>query len=119
MDEQDRAEALDGEVLGEAPDDELLPGTEDYPPDHPLGAEDPSFLFGSTETPDDVDTRLWRGAGPSSADRGVELVRTDADTVEHDDEAALVADDSVERADQSGEDAAVHVDDPENRPGPA
>lgn len=58
--DQQGAEALDGDRLGELPDDAALPGTVGYPPEQPLGVEDPTMLEGSTETPDSATVREWR-----------------------------------------------------------
>jgi hypothetical protein len=54
----DVSEALDGDTLGEQPGDQELPGA-DYPPDRPLGVEDPT----GSAAEDDVATRDWRTEG--------------------------------------------------------
>jgi hypothetical protein len=56
-DPDDVSEALDSDVLGEDLDDTdaELPGQADYPPERPVGVEDPS-VGGD----DDVATRAWR-----------------------------------------------------------
>lgn len=63
-DEQDRAEQLDGDVLGDDPADEV---TEDELPDldqdgdiGPMSAEDPNVLQADADAPDDERTRAWR-----------------------------------------------------------
>jgi hypothetical protein len=52
-DNRDDAEFLDGDALGEEIGDDSLPGTRDYPPDRPWGADDPT----ADDIDDDVATR--------------------------------------------------------------
>lgn len=54
-DPDDVSEALDGDKLDERPGDAELPGVSDFPPERPLGVEDPS-VGGE----DDAATRDWR-----------------------------------------------------------
>lgn len=77
-DEQDRAEAVDEDVVDVDELDEEPPA--DYPPDRPLGVDD----IGVTDVLDDVRTRAAREE-PEWPDRGVE-----------------------ESADTGAEDAAMH-----------
>lgn len=61
-DPQDQAEEFDGDVLGERPTDDDLPGS-NFPPDAPLGVEDPAIIQGGSGTQDDAITREWRHQG--------------------------------------------------------
>lgn len=106
----DISEVLDGDVLGEEPGDDERPGTSDFPPDQPMGVEDPS-LFGD----DDLDTRaLRRDVDDTASDPNLVLVDVVPDG-EPDHEATLVAD--AELATSSGElsaeEAAIHLIDEE------
>jgi hypothetical protein len=58
-DSQSIAEATDPSKLGETVGQEDRPG-DDYPPDEPLGVEDPSILGDGRIAPDDVETRSQR-----------------------------------------------------------
>lgn len=60
MTEHNNADQLDGSVLGESVGDEDLPGIQGYPPDRPLGVEDPTLLQGGPGARDDLVTRTWR-----------------------------------------------------------
>ena len=61
-DRQDQSEEFDGDVLGERPTDDDMPGI-DYPPDEPMGVEDPAIVLGDSDIPDDLITREWRHQG--------------------------------------------------------
>ena len=71
---QDHAEATDPSTLGHGPDDDGLPGIEDFPPERPLGVEDPAILQGGSGTSDDLVLREWRENEPSRGDeRGIRI----------------------------------------------
>lgn len=59
-DEQDRAEQLDGDALGERPFGDQLPGVQLGAEREPMHAEDPNLLLGGSETRDESHTREWR-----------------------------------------------------------
>jgi hypothetical protein len=107
-DSRDDAEFLDGDALGEEPGDEELPGTEGFPPERPLGVDDPS-----RGTDDDFATRELRRdveAQPGAAafvlvdpESSEGLMDTESEEIAYDVEAA--------DADLSPEDAALHIED--------
>jgi hypothetical protein len=80
-DEQDRAEQLDGDVLGEDPagdpaDGRAVDPADDELPDldqdgdiGPMSAEDPNVLQADADAPDDERTRAWREE-PERGERG-------------------------------------------------
>lgn len=98
-----------GETVGEAdgPDDT-------YPPDQPLGVEDPSILGDGWITTDDVETRSAReepevgDAAPMVDELGHDLLDPSDDPDRLDDEEQLVATQGDD-ADSAAEVAAVHV----------
>lgn len=67
MTEQNMADQLDGSVLGETIEDDDMPGTTNYPPERPLGAEDPTLMSEGPGTEDDLITRAWRETNDASA----------------------------------------------------
>ena len=56
QDPQDQSEEFDGNVLGEHHTDDEMPGA-NFPPDRPLGVEDPSIVQGGSGTRDSVASR--------------------------------------------------------------
>lgn len=60
-DDQSTAEQLDPSKLGEQPGDPGRAADRDYPPDEPLGVDDPALdpAAGDVE-PDDAARRAWR-----------------------------------------------------------
>jgi hypothetical protein len=59
--EQTGAEMLDADKLGgNTVGGGARRAEERFPPDEPLGVEDPAILQGGSETSDDLDTREWR-----------------------------------------------------------
>lgn len=85
------SEQLDGNVLGEQPGDEAMPGVGDYPPDTALGVNDPNLVADddvamreartvADETTDSPDRDL-AGADPAAGD----LLPPDGDTGNQDD----------------------------------
>jgi hypothetical protein len=74
----DESEQLDPDELGDDVGEQRLPGLESYPPDEPLGAEDPNLI-----ADDDLAVRTLRetrrDTGYEEADEGVDLVRADDD----------------------------------------
>ncbi len=112
-DEQRQAEQLDEEVLGQDVVDDPGIGVANFPPERPRGVEDPSILQGGSGTEDDLVTRDWRHAGgDDGTDRGTRLLPSDGNTVEHDEEAAAIADAAIEVADAAPEETAMRVVDP-------
>ncbi|CAN5609299.1 hypothetical protein BH23ACT3_BH23ACT3_12890 [soil metagenome] len=107
-DHDDVSEQLDPDVLGDATGDEDLPHTIDYPPDEPLGVEDPT-LTGS----DDVASREDRTQSGNGFDEEVP-VPIDPDPAGIDDHDPEVwADDETASADEvSAEEAAMHIEEP-------
>lgn len=103
-DRDDSSEQLDGDVLGEQPGDADLPGVAPYPPDRPLGVEDPS-LFGE----DDLETRaVLRRQVDGDRTGDVRLVDpAPIDGTDHDE--TLTGEGSKPTSDLSAEEAAVHV----------
>lgn len=66
--QHDNAEQLDGNVLGEKPGDDTLPGVNQFVERRPLHSEDPALLMGGSETEDDLRTREWRERDDLAAD---------------------------------------------------
>jgi hypothetical protein len=108
-DSRDDAEFLDGDALGEEPGDQQLPGAEGFPPDRPVGVDDPSRA-----TSDDVSTRELRRDVPSQEppDAFV-LLAPDSSEGLMDTESQEIASavDAVD-SDLSPEEAALHIVDP-------
>ncbi len=111
-DEQQRAEQLDEEVLGQDPIDDPDIGVAGWPPEDPRGVEDPSVLQGGSETQDDLVTRDWRHHDGDRDDTGIRLLPTDDDAIEDDQEAAAIADAAVEVSNPAPEEAAIHIVEP-------
>jgi hypothetical protein len=114
-DSQSTAEATDPSKLGETVGQEDRPG-DAYPPDEPLGVEDPSILDDGRIAPDDVETRSQREQPErfddlqgKSADEelGHDLLDPSDDPDLLDDEEQLVATHGDD-ADSAAEVAAVH-----------
>ena len=59
-DEQNAAEQLDEEGLGDQPDADDLPGLNQYVDIGPMSAEDPTLLMGGADALDNDVTRAWR-----------------------------------------------------------
>ncbi len=113
-DPQSAAEATDPTKLGETVGQHDRPG-DIYPPDEPLGVEDPSILDDGRIATDDVETRERRQQPEQSAqagkagdaDIGHDLLDPSDDPDRLDDEEQLVATRSSD-ADSAAEVAAVH-----------
>ncbi len=105
-DRDDISEQLDGEVLGEQPGDPDRPGVGAYPPDRPLGVEDPS-LFDE----DDLETRaVLRRRVEGERPGDVALVDpAPVDGTGHDETLVGEGTEPVSTDDLSAEEAAVHV----------
>lgn len=110
----DQSEQLDAAKLGEEIDAETLPGIDDYPPDEPLGVEDPT-VGGE----DDVATRerrerpeVWEEPARGD-DEPVDLLPPDDDDDAYDGENQQIAQAEDPEGQTAPEVAAVHeVDDP-------
>lgn len=103
-DQQRVAEALDPDVLGDDPTGDLT-----FPPDRPVGADDPTHDDRAT---DDAATRAWRSRRESDAsgDEGLRLVAPN-DVLDDDVAEAVAA--GAPADDLSAEEAAVHpIDEP-------
>lgn len=60
-DDQAGAEAVDADKLGgNRPGADARRAEESFPPEEPLGVEDPAVLQGGSGTRDDLVTREWR-----------------------------------------------------------
>jgi hypothetical protein len=114
-DSQSTAEATDPSTLGEVVGQDDRPG-DAYPPERPLGVEDPSILDDGRIGSDDVETRSEREqperfdetqGSSDEAELGHDLLDPSADPDRLDDEAQLVATHGDE-ADSAAEVAAVH-----------
>ena len=114
-DSQSSAEETDPTKLGETVGQHDRPG-DVYPPDEPLGVEDPSILDDGWITTDDVETRSQReqperseqAEGASGEeDLGHDLLDPSDDPDRLDDEEQLVATQGDD-ADSAAEVAAVH-----------
>jgi hypothetical protein len=114
-DSQSSAEETDPTKLGETVGQHDRPG-DVYPPEEPLGVEDPSILDDGWITTDDVETRSQReqperseqAEGASGEeDLGHDLLDPSDDPDRLDDEEQLVATQG-EDADSAAEVAAVH-----------
>ncbi len=111
------AEQLDGDVLGEQPGDDSMPGVGDYPPDQALGVNDPNLV-----ADDDVAMREARTvadltidspdgdlAGPDPA--AGDLLPPDGDTGDRDDVQQLLGSttDDDEVTTPPAEVQAIHI----------
>lgn len=114
-DSQSSAEETDPTKLGETVGQHDRPG-DVYPPDEPLGVEDPSILGDGWITTDDVETRSQReqperseqaGGASETEDLGHDLLDPSDDPDRLDDEEQLVATQGDD-ADSAAEVAAVH-----------
>jgi hypothetical protein len=111
-DSQSSAEQTDPTILGETVGQRERPG-DSYPPDEPLGVEDPSILHDGSIAPDDVETRAQREQpeqlqGDAGAeDLGKDLLDPSDDPDRSDDEEQLVAAEGDD-ADRAAEVVAVH-----------
>jgi len=111
-DEQDRAEALDADELGDNPfSSDEMPG-EDFPPDHLTGARTGAFAPDGSVVVDDVverEARLDRGR-PDDVDGGVDLL-SENELDEFDEEAELIgeAGEDLPSGEIPAEVAAMHV----------
>jgi hypothetical protein len=107
-DARDDFEFLDGDDLDEQPGDPDLPGTHNFPPDYPLGADDPSL-----DSEDDLATReLRRDVESDEQSPGFVLVPPDGDgyTDEEAQEIGIAVD--ATDIDLPPEEAALHIIDP-------
>jgi hypothetical protein len=111
-DSQSSAEQTDPSKLGETVGQHDRPG-DVFPPDEPLGVEDPSILADGRIAADDVATRARREepeqpeTASEDVDLGHDLLDPSADPDRLDDEAQLVATPGDD-ADSAAEVAAVH-----------
>ncbi len=91
------SEQVDGDVLGEEPGHNAMPDVGDYPPDQPLGVNDPNLV-----APDDVAMRTARTRADetvASPDRDLaeadpaagDLLPPDGDTGDRDDVQQMLA----------------------------
>jgi hypothetical protein len=111
-DSQADAEATDSTKLGETVGQHDRSG-DIYPPDEPLGVEDPSILADGRIASDDFESRSEREvpeqpATPPREDLGHDLLDPSADPDRLDDEEQLVAAEGDD-ADTAAEVAAVHA----------
>ena len=113
---ESHAEQLDASVLGEDDTGEIGDDTApaaDFPPDDPLGVDDPSILSDGSIADDDYATREARhrhADETDDSDDGTEapaLIEPSADPDVLDDEQQMLADEGDR--DTSPEAAAVHV----------
>lgn len=110
------AESLDPAVLGEEVGDDRRPAA-DYPPDEPLGVEDPALVEGGVVGRDDVESRDAREqpeAGETVPGRSATavtdgLIDTNVSPDGNDHEERLIADSGD--ADTGPEADAVHLED--------
>lgn len=115
-DEQDKAEALDGNALGEQPGDPGLPGVNDFTDQSAMHSEDPALLMGGSETQDEIHTREWREqpeVGESTpADTGYRLVEeaTDVPTLADGEKDAVADAFRPQDGELSAEEAAIHLE---------
>lgn len=109
---QSHSEQTDPTKLGETVGEADRPG-DIYPPDQPLGVDDPSILGDGWITTDDVETRSEReqpevaDAPPKVDEVGHDLLDPSDDPDRLDDEEQLVATQGND-ADSAAEVAAVH-----------
>ena len=110
-DSRDDFEFLDGDDLGEEPGDPELPGTGDFPPEHALGADDPS-----ADVPDDLRTReLRRDVQSDDRSPGFVLESPEGDDGYSDEEAQEIGEEmDATDDDLAAEEAAIHVIDPDS-----
>ena len=115
---ESHAEQLDASVLGQDDTDDTddigadTAPAADFPPQDPLGVEDPSILSDGSIADDDYATREARHRRDDDTgddDEGPALIDTSADPDVLDDEQQMVADQGDH--DTSPEAAAVHVTD--------
>jgi hypothetical protein len=111
-DSQSSAEQTDPAKLGETVGQHDRPG-DDYPPEEPLGVEDPSILADGRIATDDVESRSkreepeWSDAAEPNSEFGHDLLDPSDDPDLLDDEAQLVAARGAD-PDTAAEVAAVH-----------
>ncbi len=110
------ADSLDGEVLGEKPGDDGLPGANQFTDRTILNSEDPAIIMGGSETMDDMDTRVWREVPEVidvAEDGGFRLIEPRSGAgdgpIPADQEALLVGEEEAARH-PSAEEAALRVD---------
>lgn len=115
------AEQLDPSVLGEKPGDDGLPGIEDYPPEAPLGVEDPAIDAEGSMLQDDLAIREWREEPertaadlppPPTHRSGQRLDPGKGNQLDNDEEADAIADSSEQTSTPSAEEAALRIDEP-------
>jgi hypothetical protein len=114
---ESHAEQLDASVLGQDDTDHVdAAPAADFPPDEPLGVDDPSILADGSIADDDYETREARHRhgnddAADADDDAPSLIEPGADPDMIDDEQQMLADEGDR--DTSPEAAAVHViDDP-------
>ena len=107
------AEQLDPSKLGEEVGDDQR-AADDFPPDQPMGVDDPSILADGSIAEDDYETRDDRHVRGGEVEAGVAeppaLVDPGLDPDVIDDEQQLIAD--TGDRDSSPEAAAVHIEEP-------
>jgi hypothetical protein len=107
-DRDDVSEQLDPDVLGDVTGDEDRQHTIDFPPDEPLGVEDPT-LNGS----DDVAAREDRTDPEGQIDDEVPLlVDPDPAGADDHDPQAWAEDETASPDEVSAEEAAMHIEEP-------
>lgn len=111
-DEQDRAEQLDGDVLGEDAADDEFPDLDQDGDIGPMNVEDPNVLQADADAQDDERTRAWREEPDlpeerDEEDEAIALMEDDDLDPEHDVTAEAVAPDDGPIA---PEEAALHVE---------
>lgn len=111
-----RADSLDGDVLGEIPGDDRLPGVNDFTDRTILNSEDPAMIMGGSETADNLETRVLREVPDGievSQDGGFRLIDvTSGDSVAPtgaDDEEELLGD-AQRVTEPSAEEAAIRTE---------
>ena len=107
-DARDDFEFADGDALDEQPGDPDLPGTHNFPPDYPLGADDPSL-----DSDDDLAIReLRRDVESDDESPGFVLVPPDGDGyLDEEAQEIGIAVDATD-VDLPPEEAALHIIDP-------
>ncbi len=117
-DEQNTADNLDEDVLGEGPDGEL-PGLYQQGETGPMSSEDPTLVAGGADGHDDEATRAWREEAEAGTDGAVRSPRDlmsllEADEVgpdQIDDEAQMIGEDTpISEIDAGPEERALHLD---------
>jgi hypothetical protein len=108
-DSRDDAEFLDGDVLGEDVGDQERPGAANFPPDRPLGIDDPT-----RSVDDDLATReLRRDVGSDqSAETFTLLAPESSDGITDSESQEVASEVEAAAADLSPEESALHIIEP-------